>query len=316
MDKPEEKAEQMEIQEGSRLDNLVENDTVEPENDAPVEAPVETDTELTPEALEGEAAPEVAPVETEPEIVPYTPEEVEALLREDDDANVDFRRLSPEGQAIFKSVDRGLKPKLEERKELLRKQAEIERTVGARESEQPTIEQAFEKNPQGVLANIRQMIAEKEQTDPFGTEVSQLRNAHSYFLEKLTLGQVEESKAATTRAEAYGVVVEAIPDFETKKFEITDFAVKELGISQEDLLRETDAAVVGPERALLTVQVLSRLYDAEKALAKASKGKTIEKKEVKTPTQVESAGEGFQEKPPTEWSDKQQMDELMKQTLT
>ena len=303
----------MEIREGSRLDNL-EDEIVEEgqQEDAQAEAPIEKEEEITPEALAGEAVQET---ESAPEIVPYTPEEIEALLREED-ANVDFRRLSPEGQAIFKSVDRGLKPKLEERKELLalkERFESIKQTVGAEKPQQSSIEDEFARNPQGVLANIRQMIAEKQQTDPFGTELAQLQNAHAYFVEKLAVEQYQEANASRARNEALNVVREIIPDFNPA--ELTDFAINNLGISDEKLTTWTDAAKVGPEDAAMVTSFIHRLYSAEKKLAELSQTQSLPKKEVKSPTQVEDAGTGFQADKPTEWSAEHAINERLKQTL-
>jgi len=285
----------MEIVEGNRFEDI-ENDVEEPK-DAVVDAPVETEEELTPEALAGEETQEAQP-ESEPEITPYTPEEIENLLREED-ANVDFRRLSPEGQAIFKSVDRGLKPKLQERAELKRRLEEVERSVGGRQPQQRTIEDDFKENPQGVLSGIRQMIAEKEQTDPFGTEISHLRNAYNYYTERLLTEQYTATKQAQERSAAYEMVAEHISDFSPKqREEMSTFAVEKLGMTNDFLLRVTDPDLVGKESAALAVIAIANAHK----LYKSSQGNVIAKKEVKTPTKVESAGNGFKAENPPVWN--------------
>ncbi|MHC4616413.1 MAG: hypothetical protein ACYTEQ_01535 [Planctomycetota bacterium] len=313
----------MEIQEGPRVgpeEEVVEQTVSTEESQAAQDAtpegePVKKD-ELTPEALatsesEGEAGvtPEGEPVE-EP-VTPYTPEEIEQLLQSEDDASVDLRRLSPEGQAIFKSVDRGLKPKLRERAELKKRLDAIEQQAsGRQEPAQPTIEEEFNKNPELVLTNLRALIAEKERTDPFGEDLVQLRNAHGHYLERLVVEQRQQSVQERAISEAREAVREVIPEYDARVDQLNEFAYG-LGFTPEQVAYMTNPMEVGQETAVTVAKVINHFYEMSSAKD------TLSSKEVKAPTSVEAAGGGIPAKPKSdEWSTDDYLTERNRQTLT
>jgi hypothetical protein len=114
------------------------------------------------EPEEERKAPEKASPKAQAEKVKvdtYTPEELAELLS--GDGTIDSKRLSVEGQAIMKSFQRGLTPKLEEMAQLKRELADAKKKA---EPAQPkTWDDYYETDPDNTLLYIDNQIAVKEQ---------------------------------------------------------------------------------------------------------------------------------------------------------
>lgn len=229
------------------------------------------------------------------EVTPYTPEELEDIIR--NDKPVDFKRLSPEGQAIWKSADRGFKPKLEEAARIRREYDQMLRQLQSQTQAQPrtpkTIEEMFNSDPEGTIRLIRQRIYEEKQKDPFSQTViqlEQLRDDLSDAQARMIQGQIQQKLIMD---EANMAIRAKIPDFESKKDKLNEFALS-LGYSPEEISYLTDPRIHG-HMAVKTVLSINSLYD------KLSSGE-LKKKEVKEAMKVEKAGSGHEQKEDKEWT--------------
>ena len=272
------------------LDRIIDEQNTQ-SNEPDRETPPQGEAELTPDQLtppEGEA-------EQQAEVIAYTPEEVEELLK--GDGQVDFRRLSPEGQAIWKSVDRGLKPKLEERSRLL---DEVQQLRSYQPPTQPpppppnNIYGMFQQDPDGTLRQVKQALYNAKLKDPFSEEVTKLEMLRDDLTEKSMVMTRNAFNSQRAMDSAYSTVKSYIPDYETKREKLTEFAGG-LGITKEELGFLTDPTVFGNLAPKLTLAI-NTLYD------KMQVG-DIKKKEVKKAINVEKAGGGFDTKKEADWGD-------------
>ena len=118
----------------------------------------EPEVQQTEKVTEEQKEPEVSQEQVQ-EVKTYTPEELSNLIASDEE--IDTSRLSIEGQALMRSFQRGLTPKLQQIAEL-RKQLESD----LRQKEMPktkTIADYFDDDPDGTLVWIDQQILSKKQ---------------------------------------------------------------------------------------------------------------------------------------------------------
>ena len=90
---------------------------------------------------------------------PYSPEELTAAIINDDE--IDTSRLSLEGQALMKAIQRGLTPKLERASQMER---EFKQKITEMEApkKDKTIEDYFDENPEGLIIRIDRYISGKQ----------------------------------------------------------------------------------------------------------------------------------------------------------
>lgn len=219
---------------------------------------------------------------------PYTSEEIAELIREDGD--IDTSRLSPEGQAVMKAMQKGFTPKLQEaaeaRKELERIRQEIE---AAKPKAQPRdIYEAYDQNPQEVLAFVNQEIARLANEDAYGNvaEIERLRDMKTDFYNREAVKYKETQAKQMESNLVLQEIYKAVPDIETKQLELKDFAINVMGFSEEELARETS-----PSAGMTAATTIKRI---NQAYTKFNAGKTAQSKATKpAPTKVEKPGQGF-----------------------
>lgn len=246
-------------------------------NQEPVQPPVEAPEEGQPV--------QVATVE-KPKF--YSPDELEDLISRDED--VDTTRLSPEGRLLMKSFQKGFTPKLQERSELKRELEILRKEVGS--LKQPaSIEEVFDKDPDGTLRYIDSQIAQArtklDTGDAFEAlkQIEELRSVRDGLLTRSMSQQKKASQTSALAAQAQAEVLRAVPDFQKKEGALTEFAIKELGYSFDDIRFLTDVSNTGKYASQFVIQV-NKMYEMAKAKS------TVETKVVKTPMRQEGAGTG------------------------
>lgn len=289
---------------------------LEPESDTPeateVAEPVqEQPSETEPVAEEPVEAPKEEVVVPEPNY--YTPEEVARIATEG--GEIDLAKLTPEGQMIYKSVQRGLTPKLQEAAEMKRQFAAIQEEMAQYRQmvamQQPrqenlTVEQVAQHNPHAALAMLNQQLSQEQ--DPF--EKTNLLEKKMALME---IVNYQNQQAVAYQAQVHNTVAAvktAIPEFGPDyQKELTDFAVSSLGYTPMELNNLTDPRL--GDAAVKNIKTIHKLYQTEKA------SKSVESKQVKTPPpQVEKPGSGFTSNVKNEaWEDDNYFSERSKRSL-
>jgi len=170
----------------------------------------------------------------------------------------------------------------------VKKRQELETRLKALESQQPakqpqTIEEHFDANPAGVLNWLKEQRAAAEKAGEW-EKSQEFEQKRIDLLERQVLlsGQRESKKTQTLSINHE--IYKAVPDFDTKKAELVALA-QELGLSEEDARDALNPEVIG-ESAIGMAKMLNNVYAIKNA------GKTVMKKEVKTPMKTEPAGNG------------------------
>jgi len=135
------------------------------------------------------------------------------------------------------------------------------------------IYEAFSQDPQGVLTHIDAQIS-KLTKDGMMEEALELRDLKTNLIFRRQM-EIENMARSTQRTgEAVSAVRREIPDFDARAPILTEFAVKELGLTEEEVSRLTDPAIMGDTAAKVTIAI-NRLYNRVNA------GKRAEQKQVK-----------------------------------
>jgi len=285
---------------------------LEPESDTPETAEVTEPVQEQPSEPETVTEEIVeAPAVEEPNF--YTPEEVARIAT--DGGEIDLAKLTPEGQMIYKSVQRGLTPKLQEAAEIKRQMSAIQEEMAQyrqmamqapMRQENLTVEQVAQHNPEAALAMINQQLMQEQ--DPF--EKTNLLEKKMAMME---LVNYRSQQAMAYQAQAQNTVAavkNAIPEFGTDyQKELTDFAVNSLGYTDQELKQLTDVRL--GDVAVKNIKSIHKLYQAERA------SKSVESKQVKAPPpQVERPGSGFNAIVKNEaWEDDNYFSERNKRSL-
>lgn len=220
------------------------------------------------EILESEqSAKEEAPP-SEPGIKPYTDEEASRIL--ETGGKLDSSRLTQSQKLLQQSFERHStkvwQDAAEARKAFEAKTAEL--------SKPKTIYDAFNADPVGVKRSLNEMILQKEAEDPFSEDVLKLKRMKGdleiYEMERREYGK----KFNGLVSENLNTIRNAIPDFnDSKAQEITDFAIKELGFTNDEVEYLTDHRH-GNLAAKVTIA-------ANKLMQRFNAGSSAEKKIVK-----------------------------------
>jgi len=272
-------------------DNQPEEEVKEVVEEQPVveEEVIEEDGEEY-EEVEEEPAPETETKAKEKE--PYTEEEIQQILASD--GEIDTSRLSPAEQATMKAMQRGFTPKLQEAAELRREVEELrKRMEEAKPKEQPSdIFEAYDQDPEGVIQYVDSQINELVATDPVENlaQIRQLESLKFEFNRREVQKIREQSVNQSEQNKVMNEILSAVPDLASKQGALKDFALQELGYTEEELAYETNPATAGMKAA----RAIARINTAfDKAQAK----KSVTKKRVKKATKVEKPSSTSFEKP-------------------
>jgi len=252
-------------------------------------AEVAEETAETPEPEYDEQGNEI----TKPVIRQYTDDEVLKIL--DTDGKLDSRRLSPTQKLIQKSFSRyankgfeqiaAMKRELEGQREQIQTQQQM--AIPPR-----SLEEAYDRDPDNVLRFIDQQIASTNQlaaNDPFAAQqqLINLQMVRNRLVDRAM--HTTESRRVANEAATNAVrdVLNAIPDFGPEKQQVlSDFAIKELGYTQEELRKITH-----PSNGKLAAQTVKTIHAAwfSKYGEKQQMKKTVEAKKVVKRPVVEGA---------------------------
>lgn len=204
-------------------------------------------------------------------IQPYTPEELNVIMASD--GEIDTNRLTTEGQAIMKQLQRVYTKKFQAL-------GDERRTVQQQktQSQFDRIYQEFKRNPSKIVSEINAEIS-KLRGNPYDEEsikkIDNLANAK----ESLILRKIQEDDAVNQTKDlinsAQNEVLSAIPNFKEKQPKLQQFGL-DLGLTEEELGYITNAAYTGKLAVKLT-KALNKAYDLLNA------GKSAKLKQVKTP---------------------------------
>lgn len=167
----------------------------------------------------------------------------------------------------------------QENKEL-RQQLETRQT----QTRQPeTLEEFFDQNPQSALAYIDNQISiAKSAYD--ADKLEELRETKTNLVARGLLNADAKTSRETTISKVNQEIYKTVPDFDTKRAELVQFA-RDSGLSEREAEDIFNPGVIG-ESAARMVKMVSRFH------AMANAGKTGKGKEVRQPTKVEAAGNG------------------------
>lgn len=246
---------------------------------------VEEEVEVTPDTVVEPEGNEVTPSPEEPK-PQYTSEEIAEILKSDQE--VDTSRLSAEGKAVMKAMQRGFTPKLEEAAEVRRELAELRKAMEeAKPKAAPeTIEEAYDQDPKGVIEHINQEIRNlaADPVNNFG-QVKELELLKEQLRDRELAKVQSENVKVKEVAKVQQAMVQAVPDIQTKGPELSKFAVEVLGYTQEELVHNSNPTTVGMD-AVRFVQRINTAYEKMNAV------KSLPAKQQKAkPTKVETPGQ-------------------------
>lgn len=223
---------------------------------------------------------------------PYTEAEIQEILNID--GEIDTSRLSPAEQATMKAMQRGFTPKLQEAAELRKEVALLrEQMKEAKPVEQPSdIFVAYDEDPDGVLRYVDNQIQELATTGDAESMASirQLEALKFDFNRRDVQKLRDQTSTRSKQSEIMNQIITAVPDLATKQGKLKEFAITELGYTEEELANETNPAVagIGAARAIARINTA---YD------KAQARTTVRRKRKKVPMSVEKPSAGGFVKP-------------------
>lgn len=227
-------------------------------------------------------------------VTQYSTDELTTIIQ--NDGEVDVSRLSQEGVALMKAMQRGFTPKLEEAASIRKELKELKDSFeAAKPPKQPeTLEEAYDANPQEVTQYIDGELAKliNEDAAKNAVDIEQLRNLKQTlaFREINTLRDQRQSQARSQQV--MQKMISAVPDLETKQGALAKFAIEVLNYTSEELASATNPSVSG-EAAVRTVSRINAAYEKFNA-----SNSVHSKQKQKQPTKVEAPGGEFTTKTP------------------
>lgn len=248
---------------------------------------LEADEQYT-EGAEEEAETEGSPAEST--IVPYTTEEIVALLA-DEDSTIDSKRLTPEMALLRRELQKPITRKSQELSEKLKTLDDWRREREESKAKTPpqTIEEAYDRDPEGVTRWIKSEISRLVNEDAYtnAAQIENLRNQQTDLIRR-EVKQTREREAQQAKAAAYrDDIVSVLNSAKVDGNTLAKFAIEELGYSAEELEYETNPMQTGA-KAVKAVERIARLY------SKLNPKATAETKAVRpTPTKGQPPGSGM-----------------------
>lgn len=257
----------------------------------------------------------VPPVENVKQV--YTPDEIERILKED--GKLDYERLSPEGKLVYKSYDRGLKPKLEERAQLARELDTLRNEFVTLKSQIPqpkteeTLQDVYNRDPKSTEMYIDQAI---QNADDYDEKIRLTNMKFSLFKElneqQARVTQEREQQRAVQiylqnfSNEVKNYVPEYSPEYAN---ELTQYATEKMGYNLDELRYLTHPQF--GHTALKNLKVIAENYKRDRVGSSVSSGTLTQ-----NPPQVESAGSGMNTPKPITWTQHDYEDAMLKSRIT
>lgn len=170
-----------------------------------------------------------------------------------------------------------------------RKRQELEQRLKEKEQQKPeqqgneTVDQMYQRDPQGTISAINQEITRLVNDDPY---------THAEAIERLRDMKVDlrERNMQAQQVQAGRFVQElnmAVPNFQQKAPLLVEFAINELGYSNETLAQFSNPQAVGPKAAIEFTAMINKAYESKKAI------ETVRQKQSQPkPTPTERPGDG------------------------
>ena len=242
----------------------------------------------------------------ESEVAPYTSEELKSIPIE----RLDPNRVPELAKPYYEA---GLREKKGLQAEFTRKSQELSQM---RSGNQPrNLEEAFDRDPSGVLDRIGQEIDNREiqlanidpMLDPDNAkllmvEIARLRSLDRNLNQRSVAIQRQAAQGNAIIADTMSEVRKSIKDYDSKRADIENFAMSELEYTEHEIGVMTDPRIVGKAMAIKNFKAINALFE------KAEAFKTAEKKMLKpNPNQLEKdtvssekeEGEGVYNSPET-----------------
>ena len=207
----------------------------------------------------------------------YTPEEMRNLSPE----GIDTSRIPPEQQAFYKALQANYTRKHMELAEVIKNAQKTPQAQG----EPRSLDEAFQRDPVGTLnkfdSTITELTAkasELAETDPFEAvkaqnKVLQLNQIKNEYIQKFEGLKNQHLQVEQMRSH-YLNELQKIPDFETKQYALTEFAVTEMGLDPQEL-----AVLVNPQYtgtlAPKIVHAINNAYDKANGIKRGADKKQI-----------------------------------------
>lgn len=190
-------------------------------------------------------------------------------------------RKAYESEKEKRQEEQRQRQRLEQENLELRQKLESAPQVPAKKPE--TVEEHFDVNPKETMAWLNQQILTAKAANDYD-KVEELKDLKTNLLERSVLNTETRTSTESRLSKVNAEIYKILPDFDSKKAELVKLAT-ELGYTEQDAKELIDPSVVG-DVAARSVKFLSEVYAMRNA------GKTARNKEVRTPTKVESAGNG------------------------
>lgn len=267
----------------------------EPEREPEAAPEDEASSDKTPpEQDAGEKEKPEPPVEKKP----YTAEELQELLTSD--GEIDDTKLSPEGQLIKKSFQRGFNKKFEQlaaEKKAFKAgtQPEDPKEAYFRQYLTDTPNTVKEINDAILTAKIQvrelKVNGEFEKADAEEIKIARLEGLREEFAVK----KQAITEQGTNMSQFNDAVIKAIPDIDEIRDLLTRFAQEELGYTEDELFRLTN-----PESGIAVSTAVRNIATIARSFKQANAAKTVSKKVKKpSPLPLERGGSGGREEPLT-----------------
>lgn len=193
----------------------------------------------------------------------YSSEEFEEILTRNP-LDVDPSMVPPELMPAYKTA---LKAYKSFQADYTRKTQEIAQKK--QEQKPKDIYEAYDADPEGVTAYIDAKIVEAKEAGDID-QVTMLLNIKSNLVER----RIRKIESMTVQEkqfqDIFSEVRREIPDIEKKAPILTEFAIKQLGFSEEEIEKLTDPAITGRLAAKITLAVnkIYNYFNADKNLVK------------------------------------------------
>lgn len=229
--------------------------------------------------IEGEDAADAGEPAVEGAPAPYTVEEMRSLSEEE----IDTTRIPPEMLPFYKAIQGNYTRKHQALAEAARSMQQVQAQPPQREP--ASLDEAFERDPARVLNEIDKSIEDltreannKADADPFGAvklqnKVLQLNQLKDNYRGRIFQAQQQFQQVEALRT-GYLQDVAQIPDFESKHLRLTDFAVNELGYTEQELALLADPVRTG-RLAGKFVKSLNAMYDKLHGVSDSAQNKQV-----------------------------------------
>ncbi len=138
--------------------------------------------------------------------------------------------------------------------------AEIKKQLIEQAKPKPSnIFEAYLQDPDGVSNYIDQEILKANQEADYET-AEKLRLLKTRLIEERTKYLERMISGEKIYQQVYGTILSHIPDYETKKDKLTNFAIQEFGLTPEEIMMLTNPQITGALAAKLTIAV-NKIYD-------------------------------------------------------